>query len=74
MLEEQANESSDQLEDEANPIANDSNTVEGDEKPDINDVPMDDTQVINLQIAYVFCNSWVFNFLMDLPSVTTLYL
>ncbi|XP_022886467.1 uncharacterized protein LOC111402411 [Olea europaea var. sylvestris] len=51
VLEEQANESSDQLEDEANPIANDSNTVEAtsktdrhDEKPDINDVPMDDTQ------------------------------
>ncbi|KAL2467102.1 hypothetical protein Adt_42953 [Abeliophyllum distichum] len=51
VLEEQANESSDLLEDEAKPIETDTNTVEAtsksdglDEKPDINDVPMDDTQ------------------------------
>ncbi|KAL2547390.1 Prolyl-tRNA synthetase [Forsythia ovata] len=53
VLEEQANESSDLLEDEAKPIETDTNTVEAtsksdglDEKPDINDVPMDDTQVV----------------------------
>ncbi|CAI9787857.1 unnamed protein product [Fraxinus pennsylvanica] len=51
VLEEQANESSDQLEDEPKPIETEINTVETtsksdghDEKPDINDVPMDDTQ------------------------------
>ncbi|CAI9755460.1 unnamed protein product [Fraxinus pennsylvanica] len=48
---EQANESSDQFEDEAKPIETEINTVETtskshghDEKPDINDIPMDDTR------------------------------
>lgn len=51
VLEEQVNESSDQLEDEAKPIETEINTVETtsksdghDEKPDIKDVPMDNTQ------------------------------
>ncbi|KAL2483935.1 hypothetical protein Fot_45379 [Forsythia ovata] len=51
VLEEQENESSDLLEDEAKLIETDTNTVEAtsksdglDEKPDINDVPMGDTQ------------------------------
>lgn len=53
MLEEQKNESSEQIEDDAKPIEIGSSTVEAtsksdgyDEKPDINDVPMDDSQVI----------------------------
>ncbi|CAA3023941.1 Hypothetical predicted protein [Olea europaea subsp. europaea] len=51
VLEEQMNEYSDQLEDEAKTTESDTNTVEAtskndghDEKPDINDVPIDDTQ------------------------------
>ncbi|CAI9772427.1 unnamed protein product [Fraxinus pennsylvanica] len=51
VLEEQANESSDQFKDEAKPIETEINTVETtsksdghDEKPDINDIPMDDTR------------------------------
>ncbi|PIN21338.1 hypothetical protein CDL12_05974 [Handroanthus impetiginosus] len=55
VLEEQKNESSEQNEDEAKPIEIDASTAEGtpnsdghDEKPDINDVPMDESQVINI--------------------------
>lgn len=47
MFEEQKNESSEQMEDENKPT--DLNAMEatsgGDEKPDINDVPMDENQV-----------------------------
>ncbi|KAG8385804.1 hypothetical protein BUALT_Bualt03G0083300 [Buddleja alternifolia] len=53
LLEEQKNESSEQIEDETKPIDIDANTVEVtsksdgyDEKPDINDVPMDENQIL----------------------------
>ncbi|CAI9756644.1 unnamed protein product [Fraxinus pennsylvanica] len=51
LLVEQKNESSEEVEDEAKPIETDTYTVDGtsqtdglDEKPDINDVPMDENQ------------------------------
>lgn len=53
MLEEQKNELSEQIEDDTKPLENDSSTVEAssksdghDETPDINDVPIDESQVI----------------------------
>ncbi|KAI3456525.1 hypothetical protein Pfo_013188 [Paulownia fortunei] len=53
VLEEQKNESSEQIEDEAKPIEIDANTVEAtsksdgyDEKPDINDIPMDESEAL----------------------------
>lgn len=55
MLEDQKNESSEQIEDEAQQIDTGASTMEvtsksdgSDEKPDINDVPMDEAQVIKI--------------------------
>lgn len=49
MLEEQKTESSEQMEDENRPSEDNSDTIEtmsrGDEKPDMNDVPMDENPV-----------------------------
>lgn len=57
MLEEQKNELSEQDEDEAKPIEFDTNAEEVtsksdgfDEKPDINDVPMDENKVCHLHL------------------------
>lgn len=53
MLEEQMNESSEQIEEDAEPVETDALEAASkgdghDEKPDINDVPMDESQVINI--------------------------
>lgn len=53
MLEEQKNDASEQAEDDIKPIESDTNSEEPtsqadgfDEKPDINDVPMEENQVL----------------------------
>lgn len=63
MLEEQKNDVSEQAEDDIKPIESDTNSEEPtsqtdgfDEKPDINDVPMEENQVLqNFETAVWIC-------------------
>lgn len=63
MLEEQKNEPSEQIEDGTEPLENDSSTVEAsfksDGHDDINDAPIDESQVIYKYTLKQFTRYWM---------------